>query len=1067
MSSLENICDIRISDLTDEKFRSEYVPRFLNTLRERCSWLIGTTSSGQDENKNISKTQESARSKHPVEFRQRSPNTVKSSKSNRKKYVPFTTVERIKPLPPDISNVQEFPPIDVEFPVKHHKKYSLLHNRFTVKKTESQSEQRNDCHKSTFFRGDKVNKNSLNHLQTEDFNYTYEKCSNVSDSDKCESDEKQNDSDLEVILPSFQLITSKECVDNLICIYCKCVETNSIPNLSMELYFLFQLFTAKATHKMITDVDTGAPLNTIHNCVYFSTSVLNRQRDLLSVLDRSTLRLMCQIPRLSEFSKDLHEYILELSADKPPVSIHRTSSIQGVSFQADTDNRNNFPNDQTFNTFKKQRDMFYELFREWKEGHFAPDWIKKSNFVARVRNISSTAVNASHLARLIHSQLTAICDNEAENDRNEEEIASLKRSFPEKFEKLQQRFKTPVRVTGPNSPPSFHGSQEFFKDFLDAANSVSLNQHLIDNFIAKIIELNQIELDVDARMGIDEMLKARYFNSLCLLRMLAKFLGYLVFLPYQNCDFIPADIITIQCSLRNTCIPPLDICGLLLDAMKNNRLILTVPWVVEYISMMDPVAPHLEYYQRVFELIFHIYKSLNHTMYSKNRHFLKFVLGWLFEMPNFPTSSFFLCIDKLQSATVVVEGLDMLDIVDQQTIYLCCPFLRELRILLEEYLIGIKKKGQQIRKINPVSADNVSSSCITAEQLEYKLEDNFFHLQSSSVKKTVEFVAERIAAKAIHQIRNEIIPLTKQKTLPKLKEDIEKIIKHEHLSEIIIIKISDISENLYIEMQKKAIKFAKLYCKYEIEKVMPLLLQNEMCQEVLRICNSISYRMAINKVVQWTKTYVTFNYVSNDLKAEIEKMFKKNIVRKKSSNFNPMVAPSDLIIDLRKIIKEILQKKSCCFEDVAKQLLQVKQVFVNKEIAQNVSRMIGSMTVELWLFLIIYEPILSEKFFCDFSYLWCNIFTDNLDVSTLLCPRNLKFLLLSQNIECTWSKFTKLYQNLLQNKRILVDDLQKNCKLIFRQKWPKSIKNKIILFIRDCSCDSESLFLNNKENIYV
>ncbi len=48
-------------------------------------------------------------------------------------------------------------------------------------------------------------------------------------------------------------------------------------------------------------------------------------------------------------------------------SNEQTLQLQNVGFHSDTDGRENFPSDRTFQDFRKQRDLFYELLRKWCE----------------------------------------------------------------------------------------------------------------------------------------------------------------------------------------------------------------------------------------------------------------------------------------------------------------------------------------------------------------------------------------------------------------------------------------------------------------------------------------------------------------------------------------------------------------------------------------------------------------------------------------------------------------------------------------------------------------------------
>ncbi|ESP04385.1 hypothetical protein LOTGIDRAFT_176343, partial [Lottia gigantea] len=58
---------------------------------------------------------------------------------------------------------------------------------------------------------------------------------------------------------------------------------------------------------------------------------------------------------------------------------------------------------------------------------------------------------------------------------------------------LQERFIQPFSVGGPCPPVSFPGNQEFFKEFIVAASSPVLNQHLSNIFTGKIKKLNSTE----------------------------------------------------------------------------------------------------------------------------------------------------------------------------------------------------------------------------------------------------------------------------------------------------------------------------------------------------------------------------------------------------------------------------------------------------------------------------------------------------------------------------------------------------------------------------------------------
>ena len=60
-----------------------------------------------------------------------------------------------------------------------------------------------------------------------------------------------------------------------------------------------------------------------------------------------------------------------------------------------------------------------------------------------------------------------------------------------------------------------------------------------------------------------------------------------------------------------------DILSYLKMAWCSGRLVLTVPWAVEYLSMMDPVAPLLDYFSVVLNFLYRIYRFLHSSLLTK------------------------------------------------------------------------------------------------------------------------------------------------------------------------------------------------------------------------------------------------------------------------------------------------------------------------------------------------------------------------------------------------------------------------------------------------------------------
>lgn len=125
---------------------------------------------------------------------------------------------------------------------------------------------------------------------------------------------------------------------------------------------------------------------------------------------------------------------------------------------------------------------------------------------------------------------------------------------------------------------------------------------------------------------------------LLLARLLAKFLGFISFLPYRTSETPSREIQEAAVALRSkveeifhgrrrmrgglyVCLNPvsvpqsvqvLDVCALLRDSVKRRRTILTVPWLVEFLSMLDGVGPLLPCYRSALGTLLLLYRCVLH-----------------------------------------------------------------------------------------------------------------------------------------------------------------------------------------------------------------------------------------------------------------------------------------------------------------------------------------------------------------------------------------------------------------------------------------------------------------------
>lgn len=225
----------------------------------------------------------------------------------------------------------------------------------------------------------------------------------------------------EFVKPMLKEVTFHQFLKVYIEIYVAFIENNLILNIINELYFVISLLLARQVQTNYLELSEELK-NTIefseehfyslHNCVYFAVNVLRQLSDFLHLLDRPTLKLLEINNRIKEFAPEFHGILSELYQSKvDSVKIEIFKGTENVCFIPDTDSRTNFPNPIAFQTFRKQRDIFYEILRTWEVNHLSSGWHFKQleRTIKQLLSLSNEPLNFLHLARLFKFQLLNSC----------------------------------------------------------------------------------------------------------------------------------------------------------------------------------------------------------------------------------------------------------------------------------------------------------------------------------------------------------------------------------------------------------------------------------------------------------------------------------------------------------------------------------------------------------------------------------------------------------------------------------------------------------------------------------
>ncbi len=769
---------------------------------------------------------------------------------------------------------------------------------------------------------------------------------------------------VEFVEPAIEEVTHGERLEKLAVIYSLCIRLHKAPNILVELYSIFQVLTVKDSQHLYAGRKSSL-LSSVHNCVFFAAKVLEDQLDLLEHLDRATLVFLVENPRLDQFCPDVKTRLMCILSSKKTrhgSNGQVTEMISSVRFQTETDSRDTFPDAQTFQDFKKQRDMFYEMLRNWRSS--VKDTLNFSSLVTKLLSTQEHPINLQHFSKLFHDQLVSMCLSEAYNNGQQEIdeanleadlklLSELKQKMPPaKWSSLQSRFLMRSQFGGPNPDPGFYGCQEFFRDFL-SSSTFAFVSHFKNLLVQSISSLNKTQFD------LEDVPRNEICRVILSLRILAKFLAFIETLPYVKCsnNLTPEMVKSLHEAQINTK-PCLDLHQILHQACRDHRLIITLPWIVEFCSILDPVSIQLPYYNDLFKGLISIYQCYlmtstpNESKFphdteiseteellspvkqvgiinsdpskrphigSFNAFFLCIHLGWLFEHQSFPRELF---IDEPDPSQFVVSfkeaSLDGNDkALKLSLLYNCCPYVSELKVILCQFHTGFK--ASKVMPTKTTSKDiklNVFQSkehtdpqqSIQPENMQTALEANFFHNQPASVKHTVDIITERITSNFVRILSNELIPSESKSILQELTENLKLLCTSqddlESIKEELLSQVSVMANQSQAKIRDSANQIINDQLKVKVEPALICLLPDDTKSPVANFCSQIIERRIRVHASQWMRVNMSQTYFHQVYQKEFEKLWSDH-VKSLQGPLAPVKQTAVIFGDEAKIRREI------------------------------------------------------------------------------------------------------------------------------------------------------------------
>ncbi|RUS79027.1 hypothetical protein EGW08_013210 [Elysia chlorotica] len=499
--------------------------------------------------------------------------------------------------------------------------------------------------------------------------------------------------------------------------YCHYFEEHQVPNIAVELYFITQLLTCTEVDKDIldfVDLHNGKTVfRSVHNGVCFAVKVIRRLRRLFASLGKAYLELLVDSQRIKDFSPYLHKFFKQslLQREEDPL---KPVLVEHSPFNADDDGTCSFPDANYAHVFKCQRDNFYAFYRHYHDTSSVYEF-KIENQIQYVYDgctpEQNSMVNLMHLAKLYVNHLVLCCVTQRQETVNLIEMIHSKGVDEKQFERLYEAFFEATSASSGTAcpPPGFPDHQMFFRDFLETLSSPAFNEHLKNILVMKILELNSQTFsslcNLHSAATLEENktpLRCRAFTDTVLtLCILAKVLGYLTFAPYTSgFQSLSQGQAASLLSMREMTPLPLPLSLLLKQAFEKGHLCLTVPWMVQFLSQMDCMAPQLSVFHGLLKKLHFIQRYAWDNLYREGHTnsglLIVSCISWLFESPPVPAGFFYSCNSSCERTDEDVTRnlkallIDRQKLVCQHLLTSCCPYLEEGQVLMT--LFALKQK---------------------------------------------------------------------------------------------------------------------------------------------------------------------------------------------------------------------------------------------------------------------------------------------------------------------------------------------------------------------------------------
>lgn len=447
-------------------------------------------------------------------------------------------------------------------------------------------------------------------------------------------------------------------------------------------------------------------------------------------------------------------------------------------------------------------------------------------------------------------------------------------------------------------------------------------QHLKDCFTRKLLELSSLEIETNSDADSDTNgISDVFVDCVLTTRLLAKFLGYVNFLPYMGAERLTPTVGELYLELRQANNVPLDVSAIFQHAQRDSRTCLVIPWIAQYMSQADESSLSVPYYLKFSKELGLYYQHVQQRVKDCSyNHLLQYVcLSWLFSLSQFeavlPTP-----IQPAVSQALVSEcSLDCLPVIPVSLVYICSASLQGIRRALVEYTAGMRSRQTTVRKITPLTAqvadtsvqENADKSRLSLQQA---LEESFYNNQPPSLRKTVSFVSERVASSYIKEFRlSHLNPalIEGRKFVHRQAAAVGDMSRVEAVAKP---QVDMYCRQTYNSLHALCLSDVSQYFTSRASVALTSLLTADVGDHVIAVCCCTALRQGRERVKKWLEANLTHQYLSTELRQELFKYVRNSghisvsmsgppalFVTQQTSHSWTAPSPSDTLLQLQDI----------------------------------------------------------------------------------------------------------------------------------------------------------------------